>query len=206
MPSQPQATLQATSVPMKLFQPERNYTQNVRKTHLLICDGIACNKAGSLTSLGSISAHICVSSIISLHQVRLQKTSALHTCAHLSQPAGAQRSLNIFSSSPYLREAHHLVSLCESFYLALILSTYGEHQDKQPTVYLLHLCICCSLPSWPTQHLVFLSTTTRFSVSEIPFMISGVIPRYIHHALLNSPFLVCLLQTEELATFLPLKH
>lgn len=52
MPSQPQATLQATNVPMKLFQPERNYTQNVKKTRLLISDGIACNKAGSLTSLG----------------------------------------------------------------------------------------------------------------------------------------------------------
>lgn len=99
MPSQPQATLQATNVPMKLFQPERNYTQNVKKTHLLISDGIACNKAGSLTSLGSISAHIGVSTIIELHQVRhcfRKHHLCLYTCAHLSWLAGAQSSLNIF--------------------------------------------------------------------------------------------------------------
>lgn len=94
MPSQPQATLQATSVPMKLFQPERNYTQNVRKTHLLICDGIACIKVGSLTSLRSISAHICVSSIIALHQVRhcFRKHQLFALLfAHLCSPLSACR-------------------------------------------------------------------------------------------------------------------
>lgn len=72
MPSQPQATLQATNVPMKLFQPERNYTQNVRKTCLLICDGIACNKAASLTSIcvSSIIATYVFVSVASLHSTR----------------------------------------------------------------------------------------------------------------------------------------
>lgn len=119
MPSQPQATLQATNVPMKLFQPERNYTQNIRKIRLLIHDGIACNEAGSLTSLGSISAHVCVSSIIVLHQVRHcfgKHQLCLHTCAHLSWLADAQPSLNILSSYPHLTEAHQLVSLRGSFY------------------------------------------------------------------------------------------
>lgn len=149
MPSQPQATLQATNVPMKLFQPERNYTQNVRKIRLLICDGIACNKAGSLTSLGSISAHICVRSIIALRQVRhcfREHQLCLHTCAHCSWLAGAEPSLNIFFSFLHLTETHQLVSSCGSFYLAIILPTYAEHQDKQPTVI---CCICVFVAHFP---------------------------------------------------------
>lgn len=114
VPSQPQATLQATNVPMKLFQSERNYTQNVKKTRLLISDGIACNKAGSLTSLGSISARICVSSIIAFHQVRhcfRKHHLCLHTCAHLSWLAGAQSSLNIFPPV-HIREKFTNLSPC----------------------------------------------------------------------------------------------
>lgn len=128
----------------------------------------------------------------------------LHTCAHLSWLAGAQPSLNIFSSCPHLIEAHQLFSLCGSFYLALILPTYAEYWDKQPTVM---CCICVFVAHFSHgASPVFLSMTTQFAVSETSFMLSGVMPRYIHHALLNAPFLVCLVQMKDLASFLPLKH
>lgn len=138
MPSQPWAVLQAVasyrcsnkavSTRKKYSSASLENTQNVKKTHLLICDAIACNSFESLTSLGLIPACICVRSV-ALHQARhrfRKQQFCLRICAPFFLLAGAQPSLNIVfllsvsvSSSPACGVG--------SFYSALILCACCEH-------------------------------------------------------------------------------
>ena len=160
MPSQPQAVAsykcsnEAVSTRKKYSSASLENSQNVKKTYLLICDGIACNRLGSLTSLGLISAHVRVRSI-ALHEVRhcfRKHQLCLHICAHFSLLAGVQPSLNIFFfSCLHLWEVHQLVLSC-----GFILVSPNFTRPLRTLVCLLTpLCICCSPPSLPAQLLWF---------------------------------------------------
>jgi len=107
MPSQPQAILQAVasykcsdeavSTRKEYSSASLDNTQNVKKARLRICGGVACNRLGPLTSLGLISAHVCVSIVLQQGRRRFRRHQlGLHISAHSSLLAAAQPSLSTF--------------------------------------------------------------------------------------------------------------
>lgn len=126
MPSQPQVILQAVasykcsneavSTRKKYSSASPESTQNVKKTHLLTCDCIACSRLVSLTSVGLMTLHVCVRSI-ALHQVKCCFRKHQLCTSVLTSPCSLVHSFPyiLFLQSPSARSSPTHLLLCLHF-------------------------------------------------------------------------------------------
>lgn len=192
MRSQPQAILQAVasykcsneavSTRKKYPSASPESTQSIKKTHLLTCDGIACSRLVSLTSLGLISAHLCKKHCSPPSEVSLQKTPALfaHQCSLLPACWCTAFFTYCFLQAAFVRSSPTHLVLCVHF-------TYPDFMHPLWTLVCFQtpLHTCCSPPSLPTQLLWFSWAWLHdFMCLKISFMWIGVIHSYVHCALL----------------------